>query len=224
MLGRVSDLALDIPDVPDLSAEWYRRVVDSAADLPPSVQVMAAFATDAVLVVYIAAFCMLWWRARDRSASMMARALAAPAVTVLAYALSEAAKGWKSVDRPCRLVVAAPPIAPCPELGDWSFPSNHAAIAGAVAVAALWSAVRIGLVVLVLAVLAALSRVVVGVHFPHDVLVGFLLGAAVAALLPTLSRMGETSVARLRHKPAGRWFLGAGPADAAMRVLPAARR
>jgi membrane-associated phospholipid phosphatase len=182
------------------------------------------FATEAVLVVYLAAFCLLWWRARGSGASVMARALAAPAVTALAYVISETAKGWKSVDRPCRLVIAEPSIAPCPEIGDWSFPSNHASIAGAVVVAVLWSAVRLGLGVLLVAVAGAVSRVVVGVHFPHDVLVGLLLGAAVAAALPTIARMGETTVARLRHRPAGRLLLGAGPADGVTRPLPVARR
>jgi len=215
----------EIPDVPDVSAEWYRRIVDAAADLPPALQTAGAVATEAVLVAYLAAFGLLWWRARAAPAAVAARALAAPVVTVLAYALSEAAKGWKAVDRPCRLVDAAPPIVPCPEPGDWSFPSNHATVAGAVAVAVLWSAVRLGLAVLVLAAAAAASRVLVGVHFPHDVVAGFLLGAAVAAALPTIARMGETTVARLRAGSGGRWLLGAGvPAEAPTRPLPVPRR
>jgi len=209
----------DVPDVPDVSAEWYRRIVDAAAELPAPLQAATAFATDAVLAVYLAAFALLWWRARTRSAPEAARALAAPVVTVLAYALSEAAKEWKAVDRPCRLV-AAPTIAPCPEVGDWSFPSNHAAVAGAVAVAVLWSAFRLGMTVLVLAGAAAASRVVVGVHFPHDVVAGFVLGAVVATTLPTIARMGEMTVARLRSRPTGRLVLGAGPAEARTQPLP----
>jgi membrane-associated phospholipid phosphatase len=107
-------------------------------------------------------------------------------------------------------------------VGDWSFPSNHAAVGGAVAVAVLWSAVRLGLAVLVVAAAAAASRVVVGVHFPHDVVAGFLLGALVAAALPTIARMAETTVTRLRSRPAGRLVLGAGPAEPA--TLPIPRR
>ncbi len=215
-------IVTDIPDVPDISAEWYRGIVDAAAALPAPVQAAGAFATEAVLAVYLVAFALLWWRARTRPAAVAARALAAPVVTVLADAFSDAAKGWKAVDRPCRLVAAAPPIVPCPEVGDWSFPSNHAAVAGAVAVAVLWSAVRLGTAVLVIAAAAAASRVVVGVHFPHDVVAGFLLGAVVAATLPTIARMGETVVVRLRCGPAGRLVLGAGPAEAP--TLPIPRR
>jgi membrane-associated phospholipid phosphatase len=217
-LGQV--IVADIPDVPDVSAEWYRRIVDTAAELPAPLQVASAFATEAVLAVYLGAFALLWWRARSRPTRVMARALAAPVITVLAYALSDTLKEWKAVDRPCRLVTAAPPIVSCPEVGDWSFPSNHAAVAGAVAVAVLWSAVRLGLVVLALAAAAAASRVLVGVHFPHDVVAGFLLGAVVAAALPTIARMGETIVARLRSAPAGRLVLGVGPAEAPTRPIP----
>jgi membrane-associated phospholipid phosphatase len=217
-LARV--IVLDIPDVPDVSAEWYRRIVHAAAELPAPLQAAAAFATEAVLAVYLAAFALLWWRARTRSAPVAARALAAPVVTVLAYALSEAAKGWKAVDGPCRLAPAAPPIAPCPEVGDWSFPSNHATVAGAVAVAVLWSALRLGAGLLLIAAAAAASRVVVGVHFPHDVVAGFLLGAVVAAALPTIARMGETTVVRLRSRPGGRLVLGAGPTEAPTLAIP----
>jgi undecaprenyl-diphosphatase len=62
--------------------------------------------------------------------------------------------------------------------------------------------------------------VLVGVHFPHDVVAGFLLGAVVAAALPTIARMGETIVARLRSAPAGRLVLGVGPAEAPTRPIP----
>ncbi|TWF76768.1 undecaprenyl-diphosphatase [Pseudonocardia hierapolitana] len=212
-------IVADISDVPDVSAEWYRRIVDAAAELPAPLQAAAAFATEAVLAVYVAAFALLWWRARTRTAPVVARALAAPVVTVLAYTLSETAKEWKAVDRPCRLL-AVPTIAPCPEVGDWSFPSNHAAVAGAVAVAVLWSALRLGAAVLVLAAAAAASRMVVGVHFPHDVVAGFLLGAVVAAALPTIARMGETTVLRLRSRPVGRLALGSGPVEAPTQPLP----
>ena len=71
-------------------------------------------------------------------------------------------------DRPCR--GAATILAgQCPPVGDWSFPSNHATIAGALATAVLLLSPRWGLLAAPLALLAALSRVFVGVHYPHDV-------------------------------------------------------
>lgn len=194
---------IDVPDVPDASAELYRAVVAGAAGLPPVVQALLATATDAVVLLYALVFGLLWWRARGGPPRAMARVLATPVVVVVAYAASEHLKDLVRVDRPCRLVAAAPPILPCPEPGDWSFPSNHATVAGAVAVAVLWSAVRLGLATALVAGAAAASRVVVGVHFPHDVLAGFLLGAAVAGALPTIAGLDE-------HHRAAR----AGPAPA----------
>jgi undecaprenyl-diphosphatase len=71
-------------------------------------------------------------------------------------------------------------IARCPEVGDWSFPSNHATIASAAAVglALAWRALLPW--VAAMALLMVFSRVFVGVHYPRDVVVGLLLGAAVA--------------------------------------------
>jgi hypothetical protein len=55
------------------------------------------------------------------------------------------------------------------------------------------------------------------------VLVGFLLGAVVGTALPTIARMGTSSVTRLRSRPGARRLLGPGipEADAATRRLPA---
>lgn len=133
--------------------------------------------TDAVLGVFALMFAFLWLRFR-------LRALFAGAGVVVAYAVSEVVKLLVQEERPCR---AAPSIARCPEVGDWSFPSNHSVIAGASAMA-IWALHRtLGWVAAVCAVAAAASRVVVGVHYVHDVLAGLLLGAlvswAIAALL-----------------------------------------
>lgn len=62
---------------------------------------------------------------------------------------------------------------------DFSMPSDHAVMAGAVA-AGLWIVShRWGYVAAVAAVLMALTRVYVGAHYPADVLVGLLVGAIV---------------------------------------------
>jgi undecaprenyl-diphosphatase len=67
---------------------------------------------------------------------------------------------------------------------DASFPSDHAAAAFAIAVAILVFSRRAGAVFLAAATLIAVSRVVVGLHYPSDVLAGAAVGTA-AALLTT---------------------------------------
>lgn len=68
-----------------------------------------------------------------------------------------------------------------PQLGSYSFPSGHASssIAAAVALTMLFG--KRGAWSFIPAVIIALSRVFVGVHYPSDVAVGALVGACCAA-------------------------------------------
>jgi undecaprenyl-diphosphatase len=77
---------------------------------------------------------------------------------------------------------------------DFSFPSDHATVAGAVAVALLLSDRRFGLIAAGAGVLMAAARVYVGVHYPSDVLAGLALGGLMAlacwiTVVPTIARM-----------------------------------
>lgn len=79
---------------------------------------------------------------------------------------------------------------------DFSFPSDHATAAGAVAVGLLLTNRRWGTVAAILAVVMALTRVYVGAHYPADVVAGLALGGAVAGaghvvVVPALTRVAE---------------------------------
>ncbi len=65
---------------------------------------------------------------------------------------------------------------------DFSFPSDHATMAGAVAVGLWLVDRRWGRPAVVAAVLMAFTRVYVGAHYPTDVLAGLVLGGIVAAV------------------------------------------
>ena len=87
---------------------------------------------------------------------------------------------------------------------DFSFPSDHATVAGAVAMGLLLANRRWGSAAAIAAVLMALTRVYVGAHYPGDVVAGLALGAAVAAtghalFVPVLRRVvSKTANSALR--------------------------
>lgn len=87
-------------------------------------------------------------------------------------------------------------LRPCQELQDvrlvqpkcgsrFGFPSNHAANAGAIAMAVhlLFGVWTYSIIAILLATIVAYSRVHLGVHYPLDVTAGMLFGAFVAIVL-----------------------------------------
>ena len=75
-----------------------------------------------------------------------------------------------------------------PHKTDPSFPSDHTTAAIAIAVAVLLIDTGVGLAFLALAVLIAVGRVIVGEHYPGDVLGSTLIGIAVAFIVVRLGR------------------------------------
>ncbi|MER7077744.1 undecaprenyl-diphosphatase [Saccharopolyspora kobensis] len=191
----------------------YDGIIGFADAVPGPVRSLFAVYTKLGLLV-LGFLCLLaWWRARATGEPRaVAVSLLGPAAAVVAYALSELVKVLVGQDRPCRGLIAGSTVLTCPEVGDWSFPSNHATIAGAAAMALVLAWRRLMPWVVALAVLMAFSRVFVGVHYPHDVLVGLALGAVVVWLVVRLlSTQAERLVTHLqRHRALGR-LLAAAP-------------
>lgn len=208
---------------PDFSADLYRDITEFAQGTPSWVHEAADVGTDAGLLLFAVLFVAGWWRARGLDARAMGLALAAPFAVVAAYLVSEVSKSFIQEERPCRAVAGAVHIAACPAQGDWSFPSNHATIAAASAAAIVVAWRAMAPLVLPLAALMAFSRVFVGVHYPHDVAAGFLVGVVVAPLVAlALVRVLRLLVDLLRCVTAGTVLLGAGPAAVGSGPGPAA--
>ncbi|SDK11880.1 undecaprenyl-diphosphatase [Nonomuraea maritima] len=173
----------------------YQDIVGFALSTPEWLHTLAEVGTDAGLFLFAALFAVAAWRAWRAPARDLALVVAGPAGVVLAYIVSEVVKTLVQEDRPCRGGVAT--IAACPPLDDWSFPSNHAVIAAGAAAALTLAWRRLAWTVFPLAAVMAFSRVFVGVHYPHDVAAGFLLGAVLAPLFALLLVGAVTPAVRL---------------------------
>lgn len=188
--------AVRVTGGPSVSA--YRSLAGAAADAPAWVGSLLGAATEGTLVVL--GLLLVWaglTALRRHDVRAVAGILLAGAATVLAYAASELLKTMLDEERPCRALAGVHPVDPCPEPGDWSFPSNHSTLAAALAVGLAVARPRLAAVTLPLAALAALLRVAVGVHYPHDVMAGALLGGAVAAAaMLALRPLAEAVVSR----------------------------
>lgn len=185
------------------SVSLYRSVSGAAGDGPEWLGHLLELSSEATLIVLgLLLLGVCWTAVRRRDAGAVAGAVLIGAGTVVAYAVSEALKLVVDEERPCRAVDGARAVAACPEPGDWSFPSNHATLAAALAVGLAVRRPRLAAVTLPLAVAAALLRVLVGVHYPHDVIAGAVLGGAVvtAAIVVLLHPAGLLASALL-----GRW-------------------
>ncbi|MFF5408275.1 phosphatase PAP2 family protein [Streptomyces misionensis] len=143
-----------------------------------------------------------WWRARSASPALMARAVAGFLSAPLAALVNSVLKSTIAETRPCHVYPHAYALEACPGPGDYSFPSNHAAIAFAAVAALLIIDRGLGAVALAVAIPLGISRVYVGAHYPHDVVAGAVVGVLVGILAVRAGeRFGEPIVKRIRTSP-----------------------
>ncbi|MEU9011789.1 phosphatase PAP2 family protein [Streptomyces sp. NPDC048479] len=178
----------------------YVSIITVAGNAPAWLDsVLSAWSTYG-LALFAVLMLAAWWRVRPGASPRTAMALAAPLIVVAAFIADTMIKSLVSEQRPCRTLHTVT-LEACPPMGDWSFPSNHAAIAAAAAVAIWFTHRRLGAIAVPAALLMAFSRVWVGAHYPHDVIVGLIVGAAVAWPLTLAARRTAPLVDRLRDTP-----------------------
>jgi undecaprenyl-diphosphatase len=181
-----------------LDGGLYTWITELAQRSPAALDSTIRLWSDFGLALFALLMLAAWWRSRSDAPARLAMALCAPLVVVAAYVANDLLKMAIHEQRPCQTLHAVT-VEACPPLGDWSFPSNHAAIAAAAAVAILLTDRRLGAIAVPAALLMAASRVWIGVHYPHDVLIGLVTGALVAWPLTIAARRCAPVVVRLRE-------------------------
>ncbi|MFF9348867.1 phosphatase PAP2 family protein [Streptomyces sp. NPDC014734] len=185
---------------PSIDGGLYTWITELAGRSPASLDAAVRVWSDYGLSLFAVLMLVCWWRSRSASPSRTAMALCAPFVVVAAYLVNDLVKSFFHEQRPCRTLHVVT-VEACPALGDWSFPSNHAAIAAAAATAIWLTDRRLGAIAVPAAVLMAASRVWIGVHYPHDVLIGLVTGVVIAWALTVAAGRGGPAVVRLRQSP-----------------------
>lgn len=175
-------------------------VVTRAAGLLPNSS-WAGITSDVGLLILAAAtgltLAVAWLRSPHERVIHISCAVGAAAV----LAVSESTKAWLQQERPCQQWMSE---SSCPPAGDWSFPSNHAALAfAAVAVLVLVARTRwvtIGAAAVATAV--GVSRIVEQHHYLHDVVAGAILGLTVPIAC------ARAAVCFRNHASRSRWKSG----------------
>lgn len=186
-------MARDAEDGSGLSwnSRWYLDLNQISRHTAWAHGIAAAYAVAGGLLVLAALLIAGWLLARRRSPRHVAAAVSAGAAAVLGFLLNQPLSVWINEPRPYRtlhhvLVLVA-------RVQDPSMPSDHAIVAGAVATGILIYSWRLGLVATVFGLALAFDRVYVGAHYPADVMVGLVIGAAVALLLYRVARLPLTA-------------------------------
>lgn len=97
----------------------------------------------------------------------------------LALALYKSIKGLTRRERPCRH--ASDIVALVPPLDRYSFPSGHTLHAVSFSTVAIYYFPQLAWFLMPFTALVAGSRVILGLHYPSDVLVAMLMGLALGA-------------------------------------------
>ncbi|WP_369387749.1 phosphatase PAP2 family protein [Streptomyces sp. CG1] len=182
-------------DGSSIDGSGYLDMVRLARHSPGWLDVLVSFWSTYGLALFAVLAAFGWWRARRVGPAAAVAALAVPVVVIAAYGADSALKAVVREDRPCQSLHVKM-LEACPAPRDWSFPSNHAAIAAAAAVALLCVSRRLGVVGAAAALAMAASRAWVGAHYPHDIVAGIAVGALVGLLMMAVVRRRSEAPAR----------------------------
>ncbi|GGZ09279.1 phosphatase PAP2 family protein [Streptomyces nitrosporeus] len=172
-------LLYDINGLAKAAPTWFDRVMEFVGEF-------------GIMFAMVALGLWCWWSVRRRgtteeSVTAVAGLVWAPLAAGIALIINIPIRGFVERPRPfndhdgLEVLVEGKT--------DFSFVSDHATMAMAIAVGLFVANRKFGLFALGLALLEGFCRIYMGVHYPTDVIGGFALGTAVALLLAPLAMM-----------------------------------
>ncbi|MDT0321113.1 phosphatase PAP2 family protein [Streptomyces millisiae] len=206
-------------DNPDVELDILYEINGLAGRLPEWVRSLVSFVGEYGIPVGLVVLVGIGWL-------LVRRRPDAPAAVAGVLWAGGAAAVARLVNIPISEFVARPrPFVDHPDLDvlvegkhGWSFVSDHASAAMAIAVALFLVHRVLGLIAFALALTQGFARVFVAVHYPTDVVGGFALGMAVALLLAPLAMAALTPLVRLLSNTRGLGWLAVAPAPAVASV------
>ena len=179
---------------------WFQTVNRWSADTPWAHGFFRAYANYGV-ALFIAALAVAGWIGLRTDARVLARAIWAGVAAVIALIVNQPIADAIGRARP--FAAHRGVLVLVDKSTDPGFLSDHAVMAGAVAVGLVFAVRRIGVVMIAAAVLMAFARVYVGAHYPGDVVAGLAFGGVVAAGgVPLADRLLTPICSRMRAVPA----------------------
>jgi undecaprenyl-diphosphatase len=138
-----------------------------------------------VVLALMVVLAFLWARRSGRLESVVLLFLGG-ASSLIALGINKGVSEAVMRQRPCHALHHVTVILSC--ANDYSFPSDHSVIAGALATGLFLFDRRVGVVAWILALFLAFARVYAGVHYPGDVIGGLVLGVLVCGAVELLFR------------------------------------
>lgn len=178
--------------------DWF-QAVNHLARVTPWLHAPARLFAEYGVGLFAALLMLSWWLVRrEGDLRRVTAALWAPLGALVALGVNQFLVAAVAEPRPYTVLPQA--LVLVSRSSDYSFPSDHAVMAGAAAAGVLLAHRRLGLITAALALVMAFTRVYVGAHFPLDVATGLLVGAVVAVASYLVAR---PLVARLVELLAG---------------------
>jgi membrane-associated phospholipid phosphatase len=189
-----------------IDTQWY-SAINAFSRATPALH-LSAYALWGGPFLLVLLVVGVWWRARKQPepARAVARTALVGVATVVALLLcQDVVSGLIARPRPCAVIPGAQALLTCS--ADFSMPSDHAVIGGAIAAGLYCVHRRAAVAATVLAVLLAFARIYAGVHYPSDTLVGLLFGAAISVAIVLTATHPATRAAQRLAPTRAAWIV-----------------